>query len=60
MSSENPEDDTGILVAYLNQTLEESRRLREDLTQEHPDTHAPEPLMEQDGVTSPDPLSQPD
>ncbi len=59
MSPENPENDTGILVAYLNQTIEESRRLREDLKQGHPDGHAPEPLKEEDGVTSPDPLSPP-
>ena len=59
MSPENPENDTGILVAYLNQTIEESRRLREDLKQGPPDTQAPEPPKEDGGVTSPDPLSQP-
>jgi hypothetical protein len=55
----DPENDTGILVTYLSQTIEESRRLRENLQQGHPDTRAPEPLQEEENVTSPDPLSTP-
>jgi hypothetical protein len=61
----DPENDTGILVTYLSQTIEESRRLREDLKQGRPDTRAPEPRDEappppkEDDVTSPDPLSPP-
>ena len=27
----DPENDTGILVNYLSQTIEESKRLREDI-----------------------------
>lgn len=55
----DPENDTGILVTYLSQTIEESRRLRENLQQGRPDTGVPEPPKEDDGVTSPDPLSPP-
>lgn len=55
----NPENDTGILVTYLNQTIEESRRLREDLKQGRPDANAPERPKEKEEVTSPDPLSPP-
>jgi hypothetical protein len=60
----NPENDTGILVTYLSQTIEESRRLRENLKQGRPAPHGAEPRdgapQEKDGdVTSPDPLSQP-
>jgi len=29
----DPENDTGILVNYLSQTIEESKRLREDIKQ---------------------------
>jgi hypothetical protein len=59
----NPENDTGILVTYLSQTIEESRRLREDL--KHGRLGVPE---KQDGapsaedapaVISPDPLLPP-
>lgn len=62
----NPENDTGILVAHLSQTIEESRRLREDLKQGPQDAGAPEaPKQEEDAssrenVTSPGPLSPPD
>jgi hypothetical protein len=66
LDPENPENDTGILVAYLSQTIEESRRLRENLQQGLPDANgteprdvAPPPLEKDDGVTSPDPLSPP-
>ena len=55
----DPENDTGILVTYLSQTIEESRRLRENLQRGHPDTHEPEPPKEDENVTSPDPLSPP-
>ncbi len=58
MNPENPED-TGILVTYLSQTIEESRRLRENLQRGRPDTGAPEPPKEEENVTSPDPLSPP-
>ena len=54
----DPENDTGILVTYLSQTIEESRRLRENLQGGHPDTQAPEPPKEEN-VTSPDPPSPP-
>lgn len=56
---EDPENDTGILVSYLSQTIEESRRLRENLQQGLLDTGVPEPPEKDDGVTSPDPLSPP-
>jgi hypothetical protein len=66
LDPENPENDTGILVAYLSQTIEESRRLRENLTQGFPDANGteprdatPPPPEKDDGVTSPDPLSPP-
>jgi hypothetical protein len=61
------ENDTGILVTHLSQTIEESRRLRENLT--HGSTGAPEvqegalPAADappKEDVTSPDPLSRPD
>lgn len=58
----DPENDTGILVTYLSQTIEESRRLRENLTHGGPDTRAPEPrdaAAPEEDVTSPDPLSPP-
>ena len=55
----DPENDTGILVTYLSQTIEESRRLRESLQQGQPDAQAPEPPKEDENVTSPDPLSPP-
>lgn len=60
----NPENDTGILVTYLSQTIEESRRLREDLKHgrvggpEKPDGAPPaEGAPPKEDVTSPDPLS---
>jgi len=37
----DPENDTGILVNYLSETIEESKRLREDLTRGHPEGHTP-------------------
>jgi hypothetical protein len=37
----DPENDTGILVTYLSQTIEESKRLREDLTRGRVEGHAP-------------------
>jgi hypothetical protein len=55
----NPENDTGILVTYLSQTIEESRRLREELKQGGPSAHTPEPSKDREDVTSPDPLSPP-
>ena len=60
----DPENDTGILVTYLSQTIEESRRLREDLEQGRPAPHGAEPgdgapQEKDDDVTSPDPLSRP-
>lgn len=55
----DPENDTGILVTYLSQTIEESRRLRENLKQGGPGIQTPEPLKEGEDVTSPDPPSPP-
>ena len=37
----DPENDTGILVNYLSQTIEESKRLREDLKHGRLEGHAP-------------------
>lgn len=39
----NPENDTGVLVNFLDQTLEESRRLREDLKHGQPEEQASAP-----------------
>lgn len=59
----DPENDTGILVTYLNEALEESRRLREDLKQGRPGAYRQDgaPAEEDAGasVTSPDPPSRP-
>lgn len=58
----NPENDTGILVTYLNEALEESRRLREDLKHGRPAYRQDGAPVEEDGgaaLTSPDPPSQP-
>jgi hypothetical protein len=66
----NPENDTGILVAHLSQTIEESRQLREDLKKGHPEGAPPQgaplqgaPLQgatpQEEDVTSPDPPSPP-
>jgi hypothetical protein len=59
LKPEDPENDTGILVAFLSQTIEESRRLREDLKQGPQDASAPEAPETGEDVTSPDPLSPP-
>jgi hypothetical protein len=60
----DPENDTGILVTYLHETIEESRRLREDLKQGgRPGASRQDgaPLEEDEGASliSPDPPSQP-
>jgi hypothetical protein len=43
----NPENDTGVLVNYLSQTIEESRRLREDLKRGGRGGEAREPSPEE-------------
>ena len=60
----DPENDTGILVTSLHKTIEESRRLREDLKQGgRPGASRQDgaPLEEDGGapVTSPDPPAPP-
>lgn len=37
----DPENDTGILVNYLSQTIEESKRLREDIKLGRVESHTP-------------------
>lgn len=56
----NPENDTGILVAHLSETIEESRRLRKDLEQGPQGASAPETPNKEPDVTSPDPPLPPD
>lgn len=65
----DPENDTGILVTYLSQTIEESRRLREDLKQGRPGIYPgegaggsaspAEDALPQENVTLPDLPLQP-
>lgn len=60
----DPENDTGILVTWLSHTIEESRRLRENLKQSAPAANGPvdgvPPAEDAPSViTSSDPPSQP-
>ncbi|HKI02404.1 MAG TPA: hypothetical protein VKK31_10515 [Thermoanaerobaculia bacterium] len=58
----NPENDTGVLVTYLKETIKESQRLREDLKHGHLERHAPAAPPEGDGgaLISPDPPLPPE